>query len=66
MYSFPMTTNHEMAHQMGASETECNFIGFLASIKNDNLYIQYSGYSYAYDIASGFCKARMRNHLIKY
>jgi hypothetical protein len=48
MYSFPMTTNHEMAHQMGfASETECNFIGFLASIKNDDLYIQYSGYSYA-------------------
>ena len=29
MYSFPMTTNHEMAHQMGyASESECNFIGF--------------------------------------
>jgi hypothetical protein len=33
MYSFPMTTNHEMAHQMGFGETECNFIGFLASIK---------------------------------
>lgn len=48
MYSFPMTTNHEMAHQMGyASESECNFIGFLASINNDNLYIKYSGYSYA-------------------
>ncbi|NGY38133.1 DUF3810 family protein [Flavobacterium sp. XN-5] len=48
MYSFPMTTNHEMAHQMGyASESECNFIGFLASVKNDNLYIKYSGYSYA-------------------
>jgi hypothetical protein len=47
MYSFPMTTNHEMAHQMGfASETECNFIGFLVN-QNDNLYIQYSGYSYA-------------------
>jgi hypothetical protein len=29
MYSFPMTANHEMAHQMGyASESECNFIGF--------------------------------------
>jgi hypothetical protein len=28
MYSFPMTANHEMAHQMGyASESECNFIG---------------------------------------
>jgi hypothetical protein len=48
MYSFPMTTNHEMAHQMGfANETECNFIGFLASVKNDDLYIKYSGYSYA-------------------
>lgn len=48
MYSFPMTTNHEMAHQMGyASESECNFIGFLASVKNDNLYFQYSGYSMA-------------------
>lgn len=48
MYSFPMTTNHEMAHQMGyASESECNFIGFLSSIKNDNLYFQYSGYSIA-------------------
>jgi hypothetical protein len=48
MYSFPMTTNHEMAHQMGyASESECNFIGFLSSIKNDNLYFQYSGYTMA-------------------
>lgn len=48
MYGFPMTANHEMAHQMGyASESECNFIGFLASVKNDNLYIQYSGYSMA-------------------
>jgi hypothetical protein len=38
MYSFPMTA-HEMAHQMGyASESECNFIGFLASVKNDNLH----------------------------
>jgi hypothetical protein len=66
MYSFPMTTNHEMAHQMGfASETECNFIGFLASIKMI-IYIQYSGYSYALRYCLGFCKARMRNHLIKY
>ncbi len=48
MYGFPMTTNHEMAHQMGfASESECNFIGFLASVKNENLYFQYSGYSNA-------------------
>lgn len=48
MFSFPMTTNHEMAHQLGyASESEANFIGFLSSIKNPDLYIQYSGYSTA-------------------
>lgn len=48
MYNFPTTTCHEMAHQLGyASESECNFIGFLASTKNDNLYFQYSGYSFA-------------------
>lgn len=48
MYNFPMTTNHEMAHQLGyASESEANFIGFLASIKNENVYFQYSGYSVA-------------------
>lgn len=48
MFGFPMTTNHEMAHQLGyASESEANFIGFLASIKNNDLYIQYSGYSAA-------------------
>jgi len=48
MYSFPTTTTHEMAHQMGyASESECNFIGFLASVKNEDPYIQYSGYSLA-------------------
>ncbi len=48
MYSFPLTTNHEMAHQIGyASESEANFIGFLASVHNDDLYIQYSGYAFA-------------------
>ena len=48
MYNSPTTTCHEMAHQMGfASESECNFIGFLASVKNDNLYFKYSGYSFA-------------------
>ena len=48
MYNFPVTTCHEMAHQMGfASESECNFIGVLASVKNKDLYYQYSGYSFA-------------------
>lgn len=48
MYNFPTTTTHEMAHQIGfASESEANFIGYLASVKNDDLYFKYSGYSFA-------------------
>lgn len=47
-YNLPTTSCHEMAHQMGyASESECNFIGFLASVHNDDLYFKYSGYSFA-------------------
>jgi hypothetical protein len=62
MYSFPMTTNHEMAHQIGyASESECNFIGFLASVKNDNLYFQYSGYSMALRYCLSNWQARDEN-----
>jgi hypothetical protein len=48
MYHSPTTSCHEMAHQMGyASESECNFIGFMASVKKENLYFKYSGYSFA-------------------
>lgn len=37
-----------MAHQIGfASESECNFIGFIACIKNEDLYFQYAAYSVA-------------------
>lgn len=63
MYMSPTTTCHEMAHQMGyASESECNFIGFLASAKNKNLYFQYSAYSFALRYCLGNWK--MRNELI--
>ena len=42
---FPSTSSHEVAHQLGyAAENEANFIGFLASIYNDDRYFQYSGY----------------------
>lgn len=48
MYGFPNVICHEMAHQIGfGSESECNFIGFLACIKNDDLYFQYSALSSA-------------------
>lgn len=48
MYNFPMTACHEMAHQIGyASESEANFIGFLANVSCDDPYFKYSGYTYA-------------------
>lgn len=48
MFTFPTVVCHEMAHQIGyASESEANFIGFLASKKNPDLYFQYSAHSMA-------------------
>ena len=42
-YNAPMTICHEMAHQIGyASESECNFIGYLTANSNDNYYFQYA------------------------
>lgn len=59
MYNFPVTSCHEMAHQMGyASESECNFIGVLASVRNQNLYYQYSGYSFALRYCLGIWQAK--------
>ncbi|CAM1353651.1 DUF3810 domain-containing protein [Tenacibaculum insulae] len=47
---YPATTCHEMAHQIGwAAENDANFVGFLASIANDDLYFKYSGYRMAYN-----------------
>jgi len=47
VYRFPTTSAHEIAHQLGyAAENEANFIGFLASIKNDDAYFKYSGYTF--------------------
>ena len=48
MYGFPNVICHEMAHQIGfGSESECNFIGFLACVNNEDLYFQYSALSNA-------------------
>lgn len=45
-FSTPFTTCHEMAHQTGiGSESECNFIGYLAAINNTDDYFQYAAYS---------------------
>lgn len=46
--SFPTTTCHEMAHQIGfAAENEANFIGFLAALYNKDIYFQYAAYRMA-------------------
>lgn len=43
--SYAATSCHEVAHQLGyAAENEANFIGFLASINNEDVHFQYSGY----------------------
>ncbi|MUV03105.1 DUF3810 family protein [Flavobacterium rakeshii] len=48
LYNYPTTTCHEMSHQLGyASESEANFIGYMASIHNTDLYFKYSGYVFA-------------------
>jgi hypothetical protein len=43
--SYPATLCHEMAHQIGiGSESEANFVGFLAAIHAEDPYFRYSGY----------------------
>lgn len=47
-YNFSTTACHEIAHQIGyASESEANFIGYMASVYSEDLYLNYSGYSFA-------------------
>ena len=56
-YSIPATASHEMAHQIGiASESEANFVGFLSTIHNPDLFIKYSGYT----MALRYCLSALR------
>lgn len=62
MYGFPATVCHEMSHQLGyGSESECNFIGFLACIKNEDLYFQYAAYSNALRYCLGIISYQDKN-----
>lgn len=43
--NLPFTCSHEVAHQLGiASESEANFVGFLASAYHQDPYFQYAAY----------------------
>lgn len=47
-YKFPVVSCHEQAHQIGyAAENEANFIATLATLHNEDPYIQYTGYIFA-------------------
>jgi hypothetical protein len=55
--SYPTTTCHEMAHQIGyAAENEANFVGFLAANYNDDIYFKYASYRMAF----GYCIREVR------
>lgn len=54
---YPTTTCHEMAHQIGfAAENEANFIGFMASYMNKDLYFKYASLRMAYS----YCISEVR------
>jgi hypothetical protein len=47
-YKYPTTCSHEIAHQLGyAAENEANFIGSMAAMHHEDVYFQYSGYTFA-------------------
>ncbi len=50
----PFTTCHEMAHQLGyASESEANFVGYLACSVSSDVYFRYSVYNDLFSYAQG-------------
>jgi hypothetical protein len=50
----PYITTHEMAHQLGyASESEANFVGYLAAAASTNPYFRYSLYNDLFSYAQG-------------
>jgi hypothetical protein len=46
---YPTTVCHEIAHQLGiAAENEANFVGYLATLANDDMYFKYAAYRMAF------------------
>ena len=47
-FRFPVICGHEIGHQLGFSaENETNFIGYLVTVNNEDIYFKYSAYAYA-------------------
>lgn len=48
LYRLPVIAGHEVGHQIGYSaENETNFIGYLVTANNTDIYFKYAAYSYA-------------------
>lgn len=48
VFRFPVVVGHEIGHQIGYSaENETNLIGYLVTLKNEDIYFQYSAAAYA-------------------
>lgn len=44
-FLIPFVSCHEMAHQLGyASESEANFVGYLAAVNSPDMFFHYSAY----------------------
>ena len=47
-YKLPTTISHEIGHQLGyAKENEANFIACLNTLNHNDIYMRYSGYTFA-------------------
>lgn len=47
IFKIPTTASHEVAHELGyAAENEANFIGCLAATSHEDIYFNYSGYTF--------------------
>ena len=57
-FRFPVVVGHEIGHQLGYSaENETNFIGYLVTANNNDIYFQYAAYAYAL----GYCLSDIRS-----
>lgn len=51
-FRFPVVAGHEIGHQIGYSaENETNFVGYLVTMNNKDVYFKYAAYAYAL----GYC-----------
>ena len=58
-FRFPVITGHEIGHQIGYSaENEVNFIGYLVTANNKDLYFKYSAAAYALSYSLSELKLR--------